>query len=138
CCGYNLKKSVEELLMISSNTLEKGKAVGYDDMRKSAGKGSKMEKFPYEDCYPNSLSSVRFYFSPRPIPVYGRSCMIPGAWGVLMHGMPLCWLACTKEKRGQGKNELMFALSSSALRYLKLVIGADGEDRKQGKKRRLV
>ncbi|RRT84715.1 hypothetical protein B296_00013558, partial [Ensete ventricosum] len=184
CCGYNLKKSVEELLMISSNTLEKGKAVGYDDMRKSAGKGSKMEKFPYEDCYPNSLSSVRFYFSPRPIPVYGRSCMIPGAWGVLMYVMPLCWLACTKEKRGMYKHTNLCAdtpillhvrgstiikrlekqmknllqcwlnqgcfmfylfwlynldfLSVIALRYLKLVIGADGEDRKQGKKRRLV
>ncbi|CAL9165007.1 putative nuclear RNA export factor SDE5 [Musa acuminata AAA Group] len=59
CCGYNMKKSMEELLIISSNTLEKGKAVDYDDLRKSAGKGSQTEKFPYEDCCPNSPSSVR-------------------------------------------------------------------------------
>ncbi|RZS07583.1 hypothetical protein BHM03_00038441, partial [Ensete ventricosum] len=246
CCGYNLKKSVEELLMISSNTLEKGKAVGYDDMRKSAGKGSKMEKFPYEDCYPNSLSSVRYacgvlydswcmgcadaWYAPVLAGMYQREKRVRieeqedeeekkeeekvneeeevlaflsagGSSSSDVEGSRIWWMFAEEDDdyqvlrraakqhwdsmkqyyeahtnlcadtpillhvRGstiikrlekQMKNLLqcwlnqgcfMFYLfwlynldflSVIALRYLKLVIGADGEDRKQGKKRRLV
>ncbi|WOL07196.1 nuclear RNA export factor SDE5 isoform X3 [Canna indica] len=57
-CGYDLKKSMEELLVLSAKTLNNGKAVDYGDTETSTGEGSKMENCFFKGTLANSSSSL--------------------------------------------------------------------------------
>ncbi|XP_042474391.1 putative nuclear RNA export factor SDE5 isoform X1 [Zingiber officinale] len=58
-CGYDMKKSMEELLELSSRNLEKGKSVEFDELGKLTGKGLEMENNFCQNSSSNSSSSVR-------------------------------------------------------------------------------
>ncbi|XP_074588381.1 putative nuclear RNA export factor SDE5 isoform X2 [Curcuma longa] len=58
-CGYDMKKSMEQLLELSSRNFEKGKSVEFDEPGKLTGKGLEMENNFCQNSSSNSSSSVR-------------------------------------------------------------------------------
>nr|CAD1831346.1 unnamed protein product [Ananas comosus var. bracteatus] len=59
CCGYDIKKSMEELLALSTKTVEKGKTVDYKMVQEPAEKCLTVESSLSEESLPQSRQNWR-------------------------------------------------------------------------------